>query len=55
MYKYFTEANLKNHLLVKRHGLNFHELTDEQIFQENIKNDLVLLQFKLVRRESLKV
>lgn len=45
MYRYFTEANLKNKLLVKSKP---HSMTEEQLELSNIKDDLILMQFKLV-------
>ena len=40
MYKFFTEANLKNKLLVKSKNPM---LSDEHIEQQNIKDDLILI------------
>jgi hypothetical protein len=51
MYQYFTEANLKNKLLVKS---KFPLLADEHIEQQNIKDDLILIQFKLLSQESFR-
>lgn len=50
IYKYITVANLKNTYLVKQ---KHPEFSDDAVELQNIKEDVVMIQFKLVHRETL--
>ena len=50
VYKYITVANLKNTYLVKQ---THPEFSDDAVALQNIKEDVVMIQFKLVHRETL--
>jgi hypothetical protein len=60
VYKVFTEANLKNKVLVKNQVLQTQDpaeianLSEEFIEESNIKDDIALIQYKLVRTSTLK-
>lgn len=67
IYKLFTEANIKNKILERNlAGLNEEEVlasnedqskpqTEEDALDlQNIKEDLIVMQFKIVRRDTLK-
>lgn len=51
LYKYLCEANMKNTVLVKSQQ---EEEPVDRIEMQNVKNEVVLVQFKLVDKNTLK-
>ena len=57
IYTAFTQANLKNSILNHRQAYHMSQIKDKEIRQINesqLKEDIVLIQFKLVNKQSFK-